>query len=557
MVPHTKIKSLLSFILISFFFFTSCTKDSDLFTEAVQKNIEETIEERQSEDSSEEEEEEPADNEDSETEETGSNIDDSDFDFTSREKYYVTINGSSSNDGRSESSSWSIEHAFDSARPGDVIFIKAGNYGFHNLIVKNSGTQQDPIFFVGYKNTPGDINANQGPTITWDDYKANGDNLFPDEMPLLQGNRSQAPRFTQNKTAIRVWNVDNIVIKNIQIRNYQDGIWVHNSDNSIFDNIINSDNGYFADFTQGILDPNLLGSGIILYGKCNNSLIKNNMVANVAFRGLGIMDDSHYNTIEWSDVRSDKEKEENPTDYFIFIISGVDGDFATHNKIRNSNVERLKHTAIGGHGYDLNTNTRFNVIEDCTAYNLAFHAHGIFTSDNKIKNVHIQGGGVHPSFQGDFSFVDGAHDNILEDCSIDNALNAVVFSDSGKEKGFLWDDVEDEQAGYNNTIIRLTATNLSKSAINMFWYRENSFTNDNVFIDSSFENVPVLFEVYRSNKDFKLENCTVTNVPKLWRNSTSRNQYSLDSSTEFVDCTFTNSEAPLESEYEVSGLIKN
>ena len=50
--------------------------------------------------------------------------------------YYVTTEGKSSNNGKSEQSAWDIEHGFKTAKAGDIIHIKAGNYGSKNLIVQ-------------------------------------------------------------------------------------------------------------------------------------------------------------------------------------------------------------------------------------------------------------------------------------------------------------------------------------------------------------------------------------------------------------------------------------
>jgi len=68
-------------------------------------------------------------------------------------EYYVSIDGSNSNNGLSESSAWrTISYAAQSnkLKAGDIVWIKAGDYGNENVIFKRKGKEGKPISFIGY-----------------------------------------------------------------------------------------------------------------------------------------------------------------------------------------------------------------------------------------------------------------------------------------------------------------------------------------------------------------------------------------------------------------------
>ncbi|MEP3208404.1 MAG: Ig-like domain-containing protein [Maribacter sp.] len=99
------------------------------------------------------------------------------------QQYYITTSGSSSNDGLSEATAKNIEF-IQTLTAGDIVYVKAGNYGEKNLVVDDNGTSSSRIQIIGYKNVPGDItpsaslrgstfdtsypygvNATEGPTL--------------------------------------------------------------------------------------------------------------------------------------------------------------------------------------------------------------------------------------------------------------------------------------------------------------------------------------------------------------------------------------------------------
>ena len=136
--------------------------------------------------------------------------------------YFVTTTGSSSNDGLTENTAWTLIHAFNTALPGDVVYVKAGNYGGQIINSVRSGTIGNPIKFIGYTNTPGDINATIGSTYTYTDWINNGSDLPDNIMPHLELNPvNNLP--TSGQDAFNI-NHEYIEIHNFFISEYQIGI---------------------------------------------------------------------------------------------------------------------------------------------------------------------------------------------------------------------------------------------------------------------------------------------------------------------------------------------
>ena len=67
-------------------------------------------------------------------------------------EYYVSTSGSNKNNGRSVGKSWrTISHAAKVVKAGDIVWIKAGDYGRENVRIKIKGTESKRVSFIGYK----------------------------------------------------------------------------------------------------------------------------------------------------------------------------------------------------------------------------------------------------------------------------------------------------------------------------------------------------------------------------------------------------------------------
>ncbi len=145
--------------------------------------------------------------------------------------YYVSVInpvGSDSNPGTLALPWLTITKAAQSAAAGDIVYIKAGNYGHEHVVVNNSGTSSAWIRFIGYKTTPGDTG-----TPAWLDLNQTGGydppTTDPAEMPLIDGTKNGVG------VGITVSSKSYVEIKNIQVsrgclhtRGYR-SVWQYNT----------------------------------------------------------------------------------------------------------------------------------------------------------------------------------------------------------------------------------------------------------------------------------------------------------------------------------------
>ncbi len=471
----TKNINLIVFIFALFLNF-SCSQDSDLLVDNVLEKAGDIAK-------------------DSEGRPTGKNI------------YYVTTSGTAISDGVSEETAWSIVYAFNTAKAGDIVYIKAGNYGAVNLKVNNSGYEDSPIQFIGYKEEPGDIKSVDGSTVSYKDYKNNGDKLDPEVMPLLEGKTKNSEGQGLGLLALG----KNLVVENIQVSNYEQGLSSYGIHNK-FNNIIVSNIGDFnPNHTYPISTKNASlnykGMGINLKGDYTE--LKNSIVINSGAEGIKINNSKkqlHENNKVYSDSHT------NPTDYY-YLVTNESSD----NIIRKSYIERVGKLAHNGHGLVLKVSAFRNLFENVTVKNTSIECSFSGVYKNVFNDCKLIGGS---DKKGSIVIANGAHHNTFNRCSIDNA-DGVNFMD--------WKDNSDvrdtKNAGNNNSFILCEFSNL-KSAINFHWWSKefiNSPAHNNKFIDCKFINLEYLFMVDRANYDNEMSNCIIENVKNLSHSVLSKN----------------------------------
>ncbi|RKN76951.1 right-handed parallel beta-helix repeat-containing protein [Ulvibacterium marinum] len=428
--------------------------------------------------------------------------------------YYVTVNGNSGNNGKSEASSWNIVHAFKSAKAGDVIHIKSGNYGSVNLSVGNSGTSSSPIKFIGYSNTPGDILANQGSTFEY------GDAIDSSAMPLIQGNRGSGEYLGTGINSNKAY----IEISNIQIRYYEYGL-SFSGNNCVIDNIISVDMGNF-DPNQNPARHDVTKSPYEGYGIRSNGdfcTIKNCYVANVGAQGYTFQGASNgihsYNRIYI-------DNDINPCDYYYLLLKG-----SNNNEVRNIHVERVGDLAHPGHGLIAKYEANNNNFYDCTIVNTTLEVSRNGTTDNNFYNCDING----KNLDGGILVRDGAHHNNFYDCDVVDSSGIIFYSLPTPS------DIQtaDLNAGRDNFFKRCTVSGTDKNGRGgihfLGWFKSSINTYgayDNTFDECSFNNIPSLFVVDRPNRGTELVNCGFTNISELRTNASGNNGVSLDFSEE-------------------------
>ncbi|WP_289042503.1 PKD domain-containing protein [uncultured Zobellia sp.] len=407
--------------------------------------------------------------------------------------YYVTVNGSANNDGQSEASSWSITHAFQNAKAGDVVYIKAGNYGNVKLQPGYSGTSSNPIRFIGYQNTPGDIVANSGSTFQY------GDVLDAKKMPLITGNR-----LNNIGQGSGIYNFHkHIQISNIQITHYAEGVF-SSGDYTVLDNIIVTEIGDFNPahtYPTRTPNPSLNYSGVGIKLKGDYSTIKNCFVLNAGAEGYHFSQ-CRYQTHSYNKAYSDSSV--NPCDYYYLL--SID---AQNNDLSNIYVERVGDLEHLGHGLVLKFSARNNIIRNSHVKNTWLELSYSKVADNTFTNCIVEGGTQN---QGALIIANGANSNTFNQCRV-TRCDGVAFSDWDED--FSRGDVRD--AGHHNTFKQCTFDN-NLAGIYFFWYSQENkqySAHDNTFDGCTFRNMDNLFLVDRANSNNLLKNCTIQNITRL------------------------------------------
>lgn len=405
------------------------------------------------------------------------------------EGYYVAVDGTAANNGLSPSSPWSIEHAFSAASAGDIVYVKAGNYGNQQLTVNNNGSSSNPIKFIGYTDFPGDITTSFESTFNY------GDSLDSNKMPLLVGNNPQGEGIG---TAINVVK-ENIHIENFQITNYNIGIDSY-GEYCVYKNIIATNLGDFNpshSFPSATSDAllNYKGVGIVSSGDYTQVLYS--FILNAGAEGIRITN-SNYQKHLGNKVYSDNNI--NPTDYYYIITNN-----SQSNEIKNIYIERVGNLEHFGHGLSLKVSASKNKLYNCVIKNTVIECSFSNVYENYFENCKVLGGA---DKLGSILIANGAHHNIFESCTVENA-QGIAFSD--------WDDgfassLDQKNAGNNNSFNNCVVKNSGVGIDFNFWDRTEAPAHDNTFTNCQFLDLDTLFKVNRPNYHNVIEGGKVENV---------------------------------------------
>lgn len=413
--------------------------------------------------------------------------------------YFVTTSGKSTNDGKTESTAWDIVYAFDNAVAGDIVYIKAGNYGSKELVVDNSGTSENPIQFIGYTNTPGDLISTNGSTFNY------GDQLDANKMPLLEG---LAPNETGKGTAITA--IESYIhIENFQITKFEFGLFAR-ANYSTFKNIIvakvgdfNPSHSYPSATSNSLL--NYFGNGIVMSG--NNSNLLNSIVLNSGAQAITF---NNCNGVTAKNNKVYSDNNTNPTDYYFLI-----GENTLNSKFLNTIVYRVGSLEHSGHGIVFKGNGAItgNLVDGFEIINTVLESQFPYTKNNTFKNgIITKESNVNnntPEVAG-INLANGSGMNTFEDIVLTNC--SIKFHDW---KDGLAGDVSDAS---DSNILRRITINDSFSAIAFAYFQvENhaSSADNNIFEDCNFNNINYLFEVDRANSNTILKNCSINGADNL------------------------------------------
>ncbi len=415
--------------------------------------------------------------------------------------YYVAKTGNNSYNGTSLSTPWkTMSYAANHVVAGDIVYIKAGNYGSEQVIFPISGTATAPISFIGYKDNP-----TETPVLLYNSYKTSLDGnimptLYDSILPLLTG-ASRA-----SGTGIKIIDKKYIIIKNIQITNYAEGLLGYGSANyNIVENVITTNTGN--------VDVNDSGKGInfgteVVPGgyKANGNTIKNCIVFNSCSEGITIYGNN--NTVENSRVYSnDNSTSFSSIDYYI-VVKG------NNNNVKGCYIKRILGTpnplynqhvghGIGVKGRNDKVLCTGNTFENCTSVNLAgggFYVRHRGVKGNTFTNC-TSNGGV------GFLVRDGASNNEFVNCTSKNCDAGIRFMDSSE-------DDSAQYAGRHNVFANCIFKK-STYAIDFNNYSLSSLADSNVIVNCIFYDADYLFQTERDNAKNKMINCIISDVTNL------------------------------------------
>lgn len=414
--------------------------------------------------------------------------------------YYVSAEGNDTNSGTLALPWKTVTHASANSNPGDTIYVKAGLYN-ENVIISKSGIPDKPVFFIGYKTTPGDM-----PPILVsrpDPYSA----FSPADMPTFDGgNRGTGTGFNcRNQKYLR--------IKNFQIQNYKYGLTAggtsQDAGNNFFFNINVRSIGEVSDSYSGL--GIILGSMGTLFS--NNNIIDSCLVINSAAEGISINGD--YNSVTGSKVYCNENTGYAATDYYM-IVTGK------YNTFRGCYIERALGLSHWGHGYTAKTNaaqvvdqglslpalaSQYNRFYFCEAknmgesfcvrhrtaqYNLFYHC--------KATGSHT-GANNSPSGEGSGIVIrDGASDNIFDGIIAENCSEGIVFVDS-EEDG----DMGSNPPGHPNNNNKIINSIIINCYVGVSFSGEGvpSDAGDNLIAGCTFYKTRYLHYAARSCKNMK------------------------------------------------------
>lgn len=401
---------------------------------------------------------------------------------------YVSVSGSGAHNGTSEANAYTMAEAISNAAPNTDFRVKAGNYGASNYTISTSGTAGNPIRFIGYKTTYGDITTTAGSTFEY------GDTYSTADYPTLVGVRSGG---NVSGTAITI-NGAYVEIHNFQFKDKTAGINSYGSHNKLV-NVIIHDMGNYTGYS---------GTGVIMngaYSELRNSYIINGVQLFTNTKGdYQIVDNNWFGCDQ-------NQTNDYSTDYYL-LFTGSGGNGADYNTISNNTIWREPGQYHQGHGLILKGHAQNNNIVNNTLLNCPLEFSFDEVSNNTVTGGIIQGTGTEGG-NVDYAFIllgNGAHHNTFQNMTVTGDVG-VRFSD-WNDGWTPSPDTDATDAGHDNYFKNIKFINLHKG-IQFAWHWYGTGTaRDNIFDSCLFYGIEdELFTVERGNSGTILRNCIFAN----------------------------------------------
>ncbi len=431
------------------------------------------------------------------------------FSFAQTTYYVDTNSGSDSNNGWSLAApKKTIQAAVDLATsPGDIVYIKAGDYTSESFNSAASGTSSQPIKIIGYTSNPDDIVATVGPTwgrVQWDAIN-NGTpptNVMPhlrhlsdDPVSLVRPVQiTHSYVEVHNIMVSRGWINYEIKAANVTLNNcvsYKSGYWVEGQ------------TGW--NFNYGAFAPYNSGYGIDFSSGADNGIVTNccsmdNGLVNYFFR----FSDNH--------VVSNCES--------LQFLSGAGTDYGfdlfTSNNCTLTNNYAKRYYTVGGIGHpgrclSIQVQSDNNHVNGLTAVNMKMQLED--ARNNLVENVTMTGTGTTDGEgYGSIQIMAQSQDNVFRNFVIDNAGGIQFLNFPTDQNQRMPHNHPGERNYFINFVIK-NIRNLNGNGVVSF-HRLGSETDsggtNNYLINSVIDGY---HEVLNADKmgDFNFINCSFTN----------------------------------------------
>ncbi len=401
--------------------------------------------------------------------------------------YFVTESGSRNNNGLSEGNAWSFTHAVETAIAGDLVNVKAGSYGNNKAIFSNAGTSGNPVKFVGYDNTPGDIVSTQYSTYV------NHSGADPNSWPVFDGGTD----FTGEMFLVTApW----VHIENFQLVNGRGAVGSYASATDLhLKNVVGIENG---DQTEGETTGGSAGKGRGFIIRGDRSVLENCTQednTSQAFNSAGADD------FVWKYCRAISDHNPNPTGYYFLFSGGSRNGVAEHCE-----VIRDPGNVHPGHGFVMK-----NDVQNCTFRNgyVEYAAVQVIfknVENNIFEDITIQGFRNDPESSSVITWSNGAHNNtfrriLVRDSDVGMRIN--TWDDGEDGTGASNDPNIDKKGGGDfNTLEDCIFTNIG-TVIQHTWasndgpafsegneFRNITIYDANIFLSTNFDASDYVFE---------------------------------------------------------------
>lgn len=445
--------------------------------------------------------------------------------------FFVTTSGNSGNNGKSESSAWDIGHAFKSARPGDIVYIKAGNYGGGNYVFNQSGNASQPIKFIGYKNQPGDINAYEQNLLSNETRDRRGTTRFANnvEFDYTQSlNMNEMPHFTKNFVKNDFFftvSGDYIEFHNIIIRGGDFGmLFDRNSSHCKLINSVIMEQGRMDIASSDSSHPDRYQGTGISNRRSERLEVRFCTFLNCEQQALEIRG---ANSGTYSDNVVYSYNDRNGTDYF-YLVTGDAGASSHDLVIEYNRCHRLTSVPHGGHGFITKNGAYNNTFRNFRVINTNIETSFANATGNVFEKGYVQGS----ASQGDdLTYIltsNGSTGNTFKDIVVDDVWGGLLFLDHGE-------DGSSSFAGIANDYINIIVKNAKYGVIFSESGANRGPTNNNKFLNCTFFNTEFGIRAHRNNSGNSFINCHFSASSSLYTNHAG---YSLNGNTRFENCHF-------------------